>query len=215
MRRSMGRKVSVLAAMVGVIAAVGTCWAQVFGMGRGMSVMMLLNFKEVQKELKLKPEQLKAIQEKQKKMGGTGKTVDFSAIQNAMAEMNSVDAMEKKAADILDAEQAKRLHELLIQHEGPAMLAEPSVAEALSLTKEQKERVAEIVAKNDSDRQGIMMEMTKVRSSGGQKAIQKKMADLRKSTDDALIALLTPEQSSKWQSIQGAKFKFPKMPDGS
>jgi len=36
---------------------------------------------------------------------------------------------------------------------------------------------------------------------------RKKMDDLRKSTGDKLVALLTPEQKTKWTAMQGEPFK--------
>jgi hypothetical protein len=94
-------------------ASAGRCQGMM-GMTRGMTVYTLLMTKEVQKELKLKPDQVKQVMQKQKEATNI-KANDPAAMAAAMATMSSTDAVEKSFADVFTPEQAKRLHELVLQ----------------------------------------------------------------------------------------------------
>jgi Spy/CpxP family protein refolding chaperone len=205
---------SVLAVLLVAGLSSSRCTAQgMGGMMRGMPAMTLLMMKEVQRELKLHPDQIKRIQERQKELGGTGKGNDLSAVTNAMAITASTDGVEKWVGDILDSEQAKRFHQLILQRTGAMSLVEPSVAKELELTAAQKAQVSTIIDKYDSDQQAAFSNLAQHHGPGDMKAMKKKMEDLKKSTRESLSSILTPAQATKLESMSGPPFKFPKGMD--
>lgn len=187
------------------------CAAQsMMSMTRGMSAVTILMVKEVQKELKLRPDQVKRIQEKQKELGGAGKARDMSAIANTLSITASTDGVEKWMSDVLDADQAKRFHELILQFNGTMALTEPSVARELELTAEQKSRVSTTIDRFDADQQAAFMGIAQHHGQGDMKAMRKKMDEQKREVRTSLAAILTPAQATKWDAMAGAKFKFPK-----
>jgi hypothetical protein len=55
--------------------------------------------------------------------------------------------------------------------------------------------------------------MRNVRTNGPVKEFRKKMEEMKKCTAASLMALLTPGQASRLETIQGEKVKFPKTAD--
>ena len=137
------------------------------GMGmmrpRGVSPLMVVGNKAVQKDLGLSEENAAKIkeitddvnQERQEQLAGSG--IDFQGlrdlqgeerekrmaeIQTKMAEINKNinDKFLPKINEILDKNQQKRLHEIAIQAAGSAALEDSGVAKDLGLSKDQTTR---------------------------------------------------------------------------
>jgi hypothetical protein len=68
--------------------------------------------------------------------------------------------------------------------------------------------VSTILDKYDADEQTLIMSMKRP-DPGKAKSMQKKIDDLKAAARASLAALLTTEQAGKWDSMQGAHFKFP------
>jgi Spy/CpxP family protein refolding chaperone len=195
--------------VLGVLALVAApCLAQQRPGGRGgrgggffMSPIMLLSQKPVQEELKLTEEQVKKVTELSAKQreAFTG-FADLSQEERGkkFQELNSQN--EKAVAEILKPDQSKRLKEISLQAQGPRAFANPEVANALGITDEQKAKLRSIQEENAQEAQ-------KLRQAGASEEAQQKRAELTKATNDKMLAVLTPEQKTKWKEMTGEPFK--------
>lgn len=196
-----------------------------FGGGRGMfggGGLSMLGIPEVQKELKLTPEQIEqvktkgpeirtAIQEIFQEAGGFQALRDLGEEDRAKLFAKVQDVQTKAVASVLKPEQQKRFHQLELQQAGAQALGRKDVAEALKITDEQKEKLGGIQKEQgEAMRQifqsvGNPMDMT----SDERAAMQKKMQTLQKTLTDKSFAILTVEQSKSWKEMIGEPFKFP------
>jgi Spy/CpxP family protein refolding chaperone len=181
------------------------------GRGFNMGAAQLLRNEKVQEELKLTGEQkdkLAALREEGggRGIGRGGQDLSPEEREKAMAEFQKrMEEINKKAEAVLDAAQVKRLKEISLQARGNAALNDEEVAKALMLTEEQVAGVKTIT--EESTRR--MREMFRSAGQGGDREeLQKKMAELRKDTDEEYLALLTDEQKSKLEAMKGAKFEI-------
>jgi Spy/CpxP family protein refolding chaperone len=192
-------------AVVGLVLmlAQGVVRAQGFFGGFRGNPLMLLGQESVQKELKLTDEQKTKADELRQKSREKMQEIfqgDEGERQKKMQELNEENR--KAVAAILNPEQTKRLKEITYQQRGATALADPEVVKALNLTDEQQGKVKTI----NEETQAAMRELFTPGQAPDEDA-RNKMNDLRKSSGEKLMALLTPEQKSKWTALQGEPFK--------
>lgn len=197
------------------------------GPGGGGGAAGLLFMAEVQKEVGVTKEQVDKIQAAMRELGGGrgpggGDRPNFQEMSEEertkfFEEMRKqAEERARKSEEILkanlDAKQLARLEELRIQREGAGALARAEVAAKLKLTDDQKEKIKEALASGQIDFRGG-------RGPGGpgaggfdREAFQKQMEEARakreKANADAL-AVLTADQKTAFEGLQGAKFEFP------
>jgi Spy/CpxP family protein refolding chaperone len=173
-----------------------------FGFMRGNPIM-LLSQESVQKELKLTDEQKTKINDLRQSSREKMQEI-FQADQGErQAKMQALNAETRKSLEgILNPEQGKRLLEIVYQQRGAMAFVDPEVVKALSLSEEQQGKVKSI---NEEMQAGMRDLFTP--GQAPDEDTRKKMDDLRKSTGDKLVALLTPEQKTKWTQLQGEPFK--------
>jgi Spy/CpxP family protein refolding chaperone len=173
----------------------------------GMSPLMLLYSKSVQEELKLTPEQLKQLEEAQKKQfeafRGIGQLSEEERIKK-FQELNKEG--NKTVHEILKPEQTKRLHEIALQHQGPRAITHPDHGEKLSkelkLSDDQKKQIHDIYEEVGKEARAAFQ------GAGGDRAAgQKKAAELMKAAHEKVMGLLSDEQKAKWKELEGEKFK--------
>ncbi|MFM8250925.1 MAG: hypothetical protein ACKOBW_04920 [Planctomycetota bacterium] len=112
----------------------------------------------------------------------------------------------EKLAEILKPDQLKRLNEIVIQVQGTGALSDPEVAKQLELTEMQKEEITKVRREAmESNRE----EMRALIQGQDREAARKKMAEVRKATDDKVLAVLTASQRQKFESLKGAPFAMP------
>lgn len=188
--------------------------AGMFGgrMAGGTDVMLLglLRVEEVQQELDLRPEQIEAIEN----VSQRGERPDFdrnaSEADRREAMRARMEEINKRAAEQLEEvllpDQLERGREIVLQQQGAAALSDPEVAAKLDLTEEQKEKIAE---RQRAAREKMIASMREAFGSGDREAIAKSMAEARESTLQEVLAVLTPEQREKYESMRGEKFDLP------
>ena len=158
---------------------------------------MLVISPDTKKELKITKEQDKRVQEAMKAMQQSLQ----SAGSISFDLFNPLAALDSKLPEILDDEQEKRLEELFIQANGGFALADAKVADALSLTDEQKSSVKAIKSESMSE---LMRGMQAARSTSSVKELEKKQGEY----SEKMLALLQPEQKQKLETMKGKPFKF-------
>ena len=173
-----------------------------FGALRG-NPLMLLAQESVQKEIKLTDEQktkVDALRTQSREKMQEIFQGDEGERPKKMQELNEENR--KAVAAILSPEQGKRLREITYQQRGATAFADPEVVKALNLTEEQQGKVKTI----NEETQAAMRELF-TPGQAPDEGTRNKMNDLRKSSGEKLVALLTPEQKTKWTELQGEAFK--------
>jgi hypothetical protein len=178
------------------------------GMGGGGSrATDLLGLAEIREELRLSDEQSRAIDVELQKMReafeGMMGDVDFGAAEDLSEDERreqfdafrrhmdeATDAANEAVLAGLDADQSRRLKQLQRQREGVRALSSDEVVEALGLTDEQRDELAELAPQGGP--------------FGGFGPPRNDPRDM----EDAL-AVLTDEQRATWNELVGAPFRFP------
>lgn len=171
------------------------------GGGFTMSSLMLLSQKSVQDELKLGADQVSKVEEAAKKEADARQGLRNLGQDEQRAKFREMrTASDKVVADILKPDQAKRLKQIALQQEGARALAEPEVAQALNLTDDQKTKLRGVAEESAKQMRELFQ--------GGQNAgAREKLQELRKSSNDKAMAVLTDDQKAKLKELQGEPFK--------
>lgn len=139
--------------------------------------------------------------------------------------------MEKELEKILNDKQKARLKQIGLQETGLMAMAQEEVAKELELNSDQKNMVKEAVesqqkemmklteemfknggfgniqiGKNDGDKKTGGKIITNTKDGVGGMKFVEKMRDMKKKTEDELALLLSPDQKTKWEEMQGPKF---------
>jgi len=188
--------------------------------------MSLLRIPDVQKELKMTPEQITKAQTKQQELGQANQALmqevgGPQGLRNLSQEdrqklMDKMQAAEKKAlAEVLEPDQLKRVNQLELQRAGSRALTRKDVAESLKLTKEQTEKITTIQQEAAQARRDAMQGVDFQNMTAEERQqMQQKMAEAQKATDEKIFATLMPDQNKKWKELTGAPFKFPPFNPG-
>lgn len=179
---------------------------------RGGGSLMMLQRKDVQADLKLSADQIKAVDELRAKndeemaamrenMRASGG--DFESMRRDMEKRQ--EETQKKVDAILDDGQRTRLKQIGFQIQGNMALMNPDTQKELGFTSEQTTKIEELQGKQ---REAMMAIMEKRRNGD---LDQDQMQDLMRKNMDImggeLLKLLTAEQAAKFKEMQGAPFK--------
>jgi Spy/CpxP family protein refolding chaperone len=209
MARQLNKGLAAVVCLLFVSALAQSTWAQRGGgrgFGRlfgGIAKAQLATLDEVQADLELSDEQKKQIAEINDKLredrrglfgGGFGR---FSQIRADMDKLNR-EASAEVDAKLADP-QKQRLQEIAIQVNGPAALYDPSVVEQLSLSDEQKKKLEELRADNSKAVEDAMSDFGEL----PREERREKFRQLSETADSNLLGVLTDEQKSKFDEMQG------------
>jgi hypothetical protein len=199
-------------ALVACSVLVSPVWAQrdrpQRGMMPGPDLAELALQPAVSDELKLTPDQiggLKQLGEPERRGRGDR---DGNAEERQKKRQEAAEAREKKVAEILQPAQFSRLKQISWQVQGSRAFGSPQVASALNLTADQQEKISEVLM-------GSAEGMRNLFTSGGlqqgdseeiKAANKAKIAEVDKAALDKIMAVLTPDQQSKWKELTGEPF---------
>jgi hypothetical protein len=170
-----------------------------------VSAVQLIVLEDVQKHLKLTEEQKEKtvalhdtlIAERRKMFAEVSKESGDRGAK--LAEMNK--RTTTKLESILDAAQRQRLKEILLQVNGAAELLKDKIAEAIGITDDQKEKLADIQRSNAKTRSDSRKKL-----DGSSALIRNaKMAELHREAEKRLLEVLTAEQRKHFEAMQGKK----------
>ena len=160
------------------------------GMGGPPSMARLATIDKVQEALKITDEQKTKIEkinaDFRKEMGGDRPDPE------KMKKMR--DDVTDKLKEVLNADQQKRLMGIFVQVMGAGAVMDPAVGKAIDLTDEQKDKLHEAMGPPPEGRGGPQ-------GSGGRESFQDRRAKMEKE----VMAVLTPEQQKKLESMKGEK----------
>jgi hypothetical protein len=135
--------------------------------------------------------------------GGGGGGGGFSEeARAARAKMNADYAA--KLNEALDEAQQKRIQEVYVQVNGASLLTDDAIAAALAITDEQKEDLQTAL----EDQGQAMRDAFGDWQNLSDEERTAKMAELNKARDEALLAVLTDEQKTKFDSLKGEKLEI-------
>jgi hypothetical protein len=179
----------------------------------------LLNVEAVQKELELLDDQIAKIGDLTESLRGQGRRGDRPDFQDLSDEQRQqffeqrrkeAEEMASKAKaelkNILLDDQLVRLQQIYIQAAGSQALVDADVAAKLGLSEDQKSKIA--TARQEAQA-GMRDQMRELFQSDNREAAQAKIAELRKSADEKVLALLTDEQKQQFESMKGSAFELP------
>ncbi|HEY4310373.1 MAG TPA: hypothetical protein VGN12_13055 [Pirellulales bacterium] len=189
------------------------------GMAPGADVLMMLTLEPVQKELKLTDAQTTTVREAGEQMQSEMRET-FSGLQDLSQEERrekmqelrgeiekKVKELRAKVDTTLDASQKDRLKQLVLQRRGVLQsLQDAEVATSLKLTDEQKKKVETLVAES---RPGRGQGGAAAAGDGDRAAMRERFAAMQKERNEKALGILTAEQKSEFEKLQGAKFDFP------
>jgi Spy/CpxP family protein refolding chaperone len=157
------------------------------GMGGPPSMARLAMIPKVQEALKITDEQKTKIEkinaDFRKEMSGDRPDPE------KMKKMR--DEVTDKLKEVLDADQQKRLMGIFIQVMGAGSVMDPAVGKAIDLTDEQKDKLHEAMGPPPEGRD----------AAGGGQSFKERRAKMEKD----VMAVLTPEQQKKLESLKGEK----------
>jgi hypothetical protein len=170
--------------------------------------LLLVENKDVQKDLKLSDEQAEKIASLSRDHAATVKGLMFTVADQEKRKKANETAL-KGLAELLDAKQAKRLKQLELQQRGAGVFGDPAIAKQLEFTRQQQNSIITTL-------QGFQPKWIAIfqAAKGNQQEIQRKLADVHRDLSATIVKSLTKEQQEKWDELAGAPFKgaFPSMP---
>lgn len=181
----------------------------------GQSNLQLVNRADVQKDLKITADQKTALDKlqadqqaaMQKRMedmrNGGGGGFDRNAM---MAEFEKIQKEQNDAIDkILTDDQKTRLKQISLQMRGARALTDKDIQKELGLDKDQVRKIEDLQTSQQSANQEVFQ---KVQSGEIDRSeIQSIMEKNNKILDEALLKVLTSDQSAKFKTMQGPEFK--------
>jgi len=194
----------------GLALLASPAWAQGRGQGRGGfggGAAGFLMAPNVQKDLNLTDAQVKKVQETLREIREKHQA-DYTALRDAsadvrltkMAALNETVSDEVKKALSFSAEQSKRFDQISLQAHGLQAFANPTVAEKLNLTSDQKSKIHEIVEATRTSAAGAF---NKDASEQERTEARNKRAAAQKENMTKVQALLTHDQKQAWKELTG------------
>ncbi len=175
------------------------------GVGGGAAGFLMAP--NVQKDLQLTAAQVKRVQEALREIRESHQA-DYTALREAsadvrvakMATLNETVNDEVKKALSFSADQSKRFDQISLQAHGVQAFANPTVAEKLKLTTDQKSKIHEIVEATRSAGAGAF---NKDASEQESTEARTKRAATQKEHMTKVQALLTDDQKHEWKELTG------------
>ncbi len=204
----MQRVCQLVAAALVMTLCASAANAQPQGGRRQMSLapspLMLLGQKSVQDELKLTNEQITSVGNLSKKqlaaIQGAGE-VEPEEREKKRAEMQK--ESEKAIAEMLKADQAKRLKQIHMQLQGAEAFEKPEVVTQLKINDEQKAKIKEMRDEAQKEMRGAGRPQ-----GGNREEARMKMQELNNATGEKIVnTVLNAEQKTQWKEMIGTPFK--------
>jgi len=163
----------------------------------------------VQADLRVNDQQKQALEEM--KSGVTGGFQQFNLVlENSPPEQRGPKLQQFREeanrmvgnvlGQLLNAEQQKRLRQIMLQQEGLLALGNPEVAGELKLTDEQKTKFSFVVREMQKGFEAVQQSAA---SGGDPRTVMQEAMKLRKGHESKIDALLTDAQKQQWKTMLG------------
>ncbi len=184
------------------------------GMGQGGMGNLIAN-PSVQKELKLETEQVEKANavaaDLREKMTDLRSQLDGLEGQEMMTKRTELmkpinEEVTKKVKGFLKEEQFARLTQIELQQRGIMAFADATIVKKLSITEEQKSKVASLMTDMQSEQREIMQS-----AGDDRQGAMRKSQELRAETTKKVMALMTADQKKTWEEMTGKAFTVAPM----
>ena len=177
----------------------------------------LLMIEEVRKELDVTQDQVQAL----RKVGQSAREdrPDFSRMRDMSQEerqemfekmraqgQERAKKMQEELEEVLLPGQMERLEQISVQTRGAAALEDPAIIEKLGLTQDDQDKLE---AKRTELREGMRDRMREMFSGGNREGGREAFEKIREEMDEKVLAVLTPEQRTKFNEMKGEPFAMP------
>jgi hypothetical protein len=185
--------------------------------GFGSGLVWLLDAEALHQDLKLSEDQATRFrqiaerfrqQARDQAPGAAGASRDQIERSRQQA-IQRAQEIEQQVAAVLDPDQLRRLKQIELQQQvrfsGPTALLQPTAAEALQLTREQRRELGDLASDLQTKRNALFQDLReRGRRMGDRRSEMDQLADeaFRKAT-----ALLTPDQQDKLKQVMGEPFE--------
>ena len=179
----------------------GRGFGRLFG---GISKADLATADEVQAELKMSDEQKSKAEEIRDQLRSDRRDLFQSGFGGFNEIRGEMEALDRKASaglmELLDEVQRERLQGIAIQVNGPLELNDPAVGEKLQLTDEQRTKLEEVREENSQAVRDAFQDAGDL----SREERREKFSELAETTSDNLLGVLTDDQRSRFDQMQGA-----------
>ena len=209
------KPLTALAALALLLAVAENSFAQQqgrgrgFGRGFGFSQAQLASLEQVQTELKTTAEQKSKITEVNETLSSKRRELFQGADRENFAERR--EELEKAATEAteqvraaLDETQQNRLREIWIQVSGTSVLDDETIAKELKITEQQQTQLEEA---RDAAREAMRGQFQSLRDLPEDQRGQK-VQELRRESEQKVLAVLTAEQREQFEKMQGEKIEI-------
>lgn len=188
------------------------------------SVLRLIAYPEVQRDLKLDPQQverigqiLRSLQAAEQKARDDARSAAGPERGRSMAERmkrleKENDASREQIDGVLTLGQRDRLKQISLQNRGAEALFDPEIVEALGLTKAQQERLENMRREVQEKERELMGDVRALPSEKRGEAIRSAIRKIAQFQDDAakpmLESVLDDRQTAKLKELQGVKLEL-------
>jgi len=174
------------------------------------ATIQLLRIPEVQKELKLDAETQKKIDD----LSTTDSTERARLVTEYLAKLAEINRKgESDVLALLAEHQRRRAEQIKLQEQGLRAFSTAQVADALGLSKEQRDEITKITRDGSfSPRGGAPFPNSPNSNEPVQDRLRRfaeEAATRTAANKEKILSLLTAEQKAKWSEMVGEEFKFP------
>lgn len=158
--------------------------------------LAIITLPSVREELQLSEEQSQRIREiLSKARSGEDATPERRRALN--------DAVLREVESVLTTKQRERFGQILLWVVGPVALVRPEVAEKVGLTREQLQKLVELV------REFAQTARRDEANPPDRQALRERVRKARAELDAKILDLLTVEQRAAWDRLRGPEFRLP------
>jgi hypothetical protein len=192
------------------------------GMGGG-GLLMYANIEAVQKEIEALDEQVADIKKLQGEQQAqfqaqiqSAPQVDFQSLSDEERTKMMTEFRERaekqtketnaKLEEILLPNQVKRIKEIMLQQQGIRALNNPEVVAELEITADQTKQLEDL---NTENGEAMRKLFTEAGANADREAMGVKMRELNQANEEKLLAVLTDDQKSEFETMKGEKFEMP------
>lgn len=169
---------------------------------------MLVMRADVQRDLKLTDQQKGQVEGLMQRMRSRLEAMRGQG-QQPGANRQSIGEIQRETSEginrILTDQQRRRLGEIRLQLAGPMAIALPDVQAQLNLTPQQRTQLREVQTATMQKNRELMQRVQAGQADRNQ--VQADRERLQREATEAMLKVLTAEQTSKWRQMQGAPFQ--------
>lgn len=115
---------------------------------------------------------------------------------------------DKELSGILSPQQKNRFHQIILRVQQLEGLFRKNISTRLKITTQQQDQLRTLITNTQKE----LTDINDLKTTGeSEKLIQEALADVRKKTNEQVLAILSDKQRQQWASLMGAEFDLSKL----